>query len=166
MKFRKSEEAVSPVIGVILMVAITVILAAVIAAFVFGMGPPKQAPVSSIRLASVNTTAADSSIKLDHQGGADITLSDVKLIVEQGNYRATWTQVTTGTDKFNAGDTLRVYVNGAKTQITNNTNVGLAAGTNTTSFPPTTGIATASEVTVTMVDIPSGQQIAQGKIRT
>jgi archaeal flagellin N-terminal-like domain len=30
-------DAVSPVIGVILMVAITVILAAVIAAFVFGM---------------------------------------------------------------------------------------------------------------------------------
>ena len=37
MKFTKNEEAVSPVIGVILMVAITVILAAVIAAFVFGM---------------------------------------------------------------------------------------------------------------------------------
>jgi flagellin-like protein len=33
----KREDAVSPVIGVILMVAITVILAAVIAAFVFGM---------------------------------------------------------------------------------------------------------------------------------
>jgi flagellin-like protein len=37
MKFTKNEDAVSPVIGVILMVAITVILAAVIAAFVFGM---------------------------------------------------------------------------------------------------------------------------------
>ena len=37
MKFNKNDEAVSPVIGVILMVAITVILAAVIAAFVFGM---------------------------------------------------------------------------------------------------------------------------------
>ena len=38
MKFLKDrEDAVSPVIGVILMVAITVILAAVIAAFVFGM---------------------------------------------------------------------------------------------------------------------------------
>ncbi|MCE8423204.1 MAG: type IV pilin N-terminal domain-containing protein, partial [Candidatus Methanoperedens sp.] len=36
--FSKNEDAVSPVIGVILMVAITVILAAVIAAFVFGLG--------------------------------------------------------------------------------------------------------------------------------
>ena len=34
---RSDEEAVSPVIGVILMVAIVVILAAVVAAFVFGM---------------------------------------------------------------------------------------------------------------------------------
>jgi flagellin-like protein len=36
-QFEQNEEAVSPVIGVILMVAITVILAAVIAAFVFQM---------------------------------------------------------------------------------------------------------------------------------
>ena len=38
--FLKEEDAVSPVIGVILMVAITVILAAGIASFVFGIGPP------------------------------------------------------------------------------------------------------------------------------
>jgi flagellin-like protein len=37
MALRKDEKGVSPVIGVILMVAITVILAAVIASFVFGM---------------------------------------------------------------------------------------------------------------------------------
>ena len=37
MAFTKNDEAVSPVIGVILMVAITVILAAVIAMFVFGL---------------------------------------------------------------------------------------------------------------------------------
>ncbi len=36
--FKKNDEAVSAVIGVILMVAITVILAAVIAAFVFQLG--------------------------------------------------------------------------------------------------------------------------------
>lgn len=37
MKFMTNEEGVSPVIGVILMVAITVILAAVISVFVFGL---------------------------------------------------------------------------------------------------------------------------------
>ena len=46
MKFTKNDEAVSPVIGVILMVAITVILAAVIAAFVFGMAGNIRRPRS------------------------------------------------------------------------------------------------------------------------
>lgn len=166
MRFRKNDEAVSPVIGVILMVAITVILAAVIAAFVFGMGPPKQAPQASIRVTSVNTTvAADTSVKLEHQGGADITLSDVKLIVEQGNSRMTWDQVSTSTDKLRAGDILRVYVGSANAsvRITNSTGGSLTTGS-VTSSPYQ--IQTASEVTVTMIDIPSGQQIAQGKIRT
>jgi archaeal type IV pilus assembly protein PilA len=39
---KKDEEAVSPVIGVILMVAVTVILAAIIAAFVFNMAGSMQ----------------------------------------------------------------------------------------------------------------------------
>jgi len=42
------ERAVSPVIGVILMVAITVILAAVIAAFVLDIGPGEQDPSAAI----------------------------------------------------------------------------------------------------------------------
>ena len=42
MALRKDEKGVSPVIGVILMVAITVILAAVIASFVFGLSGTMQ----------------------------------------------------------------------------------------------------------------------------
>ncbi len=41
---KKNEEAVSPVIGVILMVAVTVILAAIIAMFVFNMAGSMQSP--------------------------------------------------------------------------------------------------------------------------
>ena len=68
---RKNEEAVSPVIGVILMVAITVILAAVIGAFVFGMGPPESAPQASMRATNQSTTG----FTLEHQGGDDIDLN-------------------------------------------------------------------------------------------
>ena len=46
MVFTRKEDAVSPVIGTILMVAITVILAAVIGAFVFGC--PSKYPESQI----------------------------------------------------------------------------------------------------------------------
>jgi flagellin-like protein len=68
MKLMKNEDAVSPVIGVILMVAITVILAAVIAAFVFGMA----GNISKTKI--VAATAAQqgaSNIYITYQGGQD-----------------------------------------------------------------------------------------------
>jgi len=46
----EEERAVSPVIGVILMVAITVILAAVIAAFVLDIGPGDTDPQAAISI--------------------------------------------------------------------------------------------------------------------
>ena len=66
-KFSKDEEAVSPVIGVILMVAITVILAAVIAAFVFGMG-------SSLKknyLVAATASQVGTDIVVTYNGGPD-----------------------------------------------------------------------------------------------
>ncbi len=71
--FKKGEDAVSPVIGVILMVAITVILAAVIGAFVFGMG----SGVSKTYTVSVTATQINStSVEFTVQGGADIAQVD------------------------------------------------------------------------------------------
>lgn len=64
----RTEDAVSPVIGVILMVAITVILAAVIAAFVFGMsGNIQKTRVVGVTVSSVNGTG----IVATYQGGSD-----------------------------------------------------------------------------------------------
>ena len=71
--FRKGEDAVSPVIGVILMVAITVILAAVIGAFVFGMGG------SVSKTYTIGVTAAQTgahTIDLTFQGGPDADVVD------------------------------------------------------------------------------------------
>ena len=81
MKLRKDEEAVSPVIGVILMVAITVILAAVIAAFVFGLGgSTEKAPTASITVANnPDTSALD--LKVQHKGGDTLKGGDWKISV-------------------------------------------------------------------------------------
>lgn len=65
----KNDEAVSPVIGVILMVAITVILAAVIAAFVFGLAGTTQATKSVGVTANLN---ASNFVVITWQGGADL----------------------------------------------------------------------------------------------
>ena len=68
MKNFDKEDAVSPVIGVILMVAITVILAAVIAAFVFGMaGGIQKTKVVAVTLTRTSPTAVTALF----QGGAD-----------------------------------------------------------------------------------------------
>ena len=81
-KFSKDEEAVSPVIGVILMVAITVILAAVIAAFVFGMGGSlKEAPPSTSLIASSDSSSTVLGIVINHVGGDELVGSDWKVSV-------------------------------------------------------------------------------------
>jgi len=67
MKFRENDEAVSPVIGTILMVAITVILAAVIAAFVFGMA----GNVQTTKTVAATATQQGNNITVTYQGGAD-----------------------------------------------------------------------------------------------
>ena len=64
----KNEDAVSPVIGVILMVAVTVILAAVIAAFVFGMA----SGISKTKaVAATARQTGTSSIVVTWVGGPD-----------------------------------------------------------------------------------------------
>ena len=65
----KNDSAVSPVIGVLLMVAITVILAAIIAAFVFGMaGTIQQSHVVAITMSQPDGT----HITLTNMGGQDV----------------------------------------------------------------------------------------------
>jgi len=64
----KNEEAVSPVIGVILMVAITVILAAVIAAFVFGMTDNVQTQKN----VAIGLQKSGDNLQVTIQGGADV----------------------------------------------------------------------------------------------
>jgi len=70
------DEAVSPVIGVILMVAITVILAAVIATFVLGLGDQisSTAPQASFSFDYDETLDGDAD---GASGDVDISLTDV-----------------------------------------------------------------------------------------
>jgi len=68
MKFSRNDEAVSEVIGVILTVAVTVTLAAIVAAFVFGM--PGQVKESKHVSASAQKIDAD-NIMVTYTGGKD-----------------------------------------------------------------------------------------------
>ncbi|WP_373839991.1 type IV pilin [Methanospirillum sp.] len=78
----KRDDAVSPVIGVILMVAITVILAAVIAAFVFGMA----GGVDKTRVVSVvGERLSPEEIKITNYGGQDA----IQLLEDENAFNVT-----------------------------------------------------------------------------
>jgi flagellin-like protein len=87
------DRAVSPVIGVILMVAITVILAAVIGTFVLGLGDQlgDTAPQASFTVEDVNS----SNITFVKTGGQDIDKSDLVLSVDGNRQTADFTGGTT-----------------------------------------------------------------------
>jgi len=96
--FRKNEDAVSPVIGVILMVAITVILAAVIAAFVFGLGGQQtNAPTASI-VASNNPDTSVVDMKIQHKGGDILKGGEWKLSIVANGESPTFVTSTAGSD--------------------------------------------------------------------
>jgi flagellin-like protein len=157
--FRRNEDAVSPVIGVILMVAITVILAAVIAAFVFGLGG-SQVKTPQASLSAVTASSATKNITISHSGGDSIDLNKVKAIIEQGTNRSTFSLLnSTSSQILSVGDKLVIHrddppavaVNGVigtdQSYPSGNDNFTLASGL----------------VTVTLIDTDSNQQIASIK---
>ena len=96
------DDAVSPVIGVILMVAITVILAAVIGAFVLNLGGGQNAaPQVSFEFTndSSNENNAGSTFTISHDGG-DTVSEDLSITYTNTNSTdrdETWTaDISTG----------------------------------------------------------------------
>jgi len=81
----KDDDAVSPVIGVILMVAITVILAAVIGTFVLGLGEQVQDTSPNAQFTSEynNTTPANNG-EVQFAGGTNVNINspDGTLTIE------------------------------------------------------------------------------------
>lgn len=103
------DQAVSPVIGVILMVAITVILAAVIGTFVLGLGDQVQdSPPNANFQFEYTATGSDGfgdtntegdEVKITHTGGSDVDSENVQVLVagtEVGS-SSVWTSSTIST---------------------------------------------------------------------
>lgn len=89
------DRAVSPVIGVILMVAITVILAAVIGTFVLGLGDSlQQAPQAQLDVSSEGS----GDITISHDGGDALAESDITINVENSAGTSVTTAFTGYTD--------------------------------------------------------------------
>jgi flagellin-like protein len=126
----EDDRAVSPVIGVILMVAITVILAAVIGTFVLGLGDQVQSttPQASFGFSTAgDVSSADENLStvaqgpdmanmtITHESGDSIPSSNVNLTA--GGTSKAWVgsgDISAGdsnTVRVDRGDTLRVIYN-------------------------------------------------------
>ena len=150
--FLKEEDAVSPVIGVILMVAITVILAAVIAAFVFGMGPPEQAPQAAVRAAASNDGTYN-VVKLEHQGGDAVIMTSANTKVTIDGLSVNVSVLSGDAEqRFEAGEVMYIY---------NLTSTQYIATASAADVSYTAG----STVNVKMIDVASQQMIADLDVR-
>jgi flagellin-like protein len=83
--FQKNERAVSPVIGVILMVAITVILAAVIGTFVLGLGDSLGDGQPTAQLSVENTNFTSNTTTIVHNGGDSLEGDDLRVTLDGDN---------------------------------------------------------------------------------
>ena len=77
---REDESAVSPVVGVMLMLVVTIIIAAVVSAFAGGMGSTQtKTPQASIAV-KTGTTSGNLEITFEHLGGDPVLTKDCQFI--------------------------------------------------------------------------------------
>ncbi|WP_277543500.1 type IV pilin N-terminal domain-containing protein [Haloarcula laminariae] len=121
------DDAVSPVIGVILMVAITVILAAVIATFVLGLGDSlgNQAPQATWDISTDNLgdgNADNDRVIVTHEGGDSVDQTNIQVNIDgtnafdKGSTSSDWTTISAETDwstDTSAGDKLTLEEDGS-----------------------------------------------------
>ena len=121
-KLFTEERAVSPVIGVILMVAITVILAAVVGSFVLGLAGDVSENAPTVQI-DFNYNSAGPNVTLTHDGGSSFSSDTVRLtgpegeiddLDEWGNGQVrAGDSVTVESLTVSEGDTLRVIWEGS-----------------------------------------------------
>ena len=107
------DSAVSPVIGVILMVAITVILAAVIGSFVLNLGGSLQqsAPQANFEF---DYDQDDTTVNITHTSGDSVENSSISISQSDGSGISVISSgtVTAGTEvangDYSSGETIRV----------------------------------------------------------
>ncbi|AKU08134.1 type IV pilin [Haloferax gibbonsii] len=116
----KDDSAVSPVIGVILMVAITVILAAVIGTFVLGLGDQvgDTAPQASFAFDFDNDGGAadEAQVTITHESGDAVDADRLSISIDGAAPDGTnYIESTAFSDQVSAGDSALITVGSTDT---------------------------------------------------
>lgn len=153
----KNEDAVAPVIGIVLVVAIAVVLATVIGAFVLGIGGQvsEKAPQASLGVESVDTTT--NSIILKHEGADPIAAAETRIRVDIGSDTVNFDGETVVTEvSLTAGETANITTSNGTAAFVQFDGV-LVYNTTATTVQLTSG----DDYTITFIDRVSGQVIAE-----
>ena len=81
----RTEDAVSPVIGVMLMLVVTIVIAAVVTAFATGMAGDSTSTTPMALLEADNTIVSGgvlNTFDLIHKGGDELTLENIQVVIE------------------------------------------------------------------------------------
>ena len=156
------DRGVSPVIGVILMVAITVILAAVIGAFVLGLGDQASstAPQASINIDNID--ASENETVLRHSGGDTIEWDETRLIIERvgEDEEVRWNQPSD--DSFSSADRVTALTfNGTDDVGTLDTGSEIVNADDEASFEFESG----DRISITLIDTASGEIFFDREVR-
>ncbi len=116
-KLQNDDSAVSPVIGVILMVAITVILAAVIASFVLGMGPNTATTPTASFSSEINS---DNHLVITMDSGTAISADQVEISAENSlnsnnspdidSNNVRWSTAPSSSSEITAGSSISIGI--------------------------------------------------------
>ena len=153
------ERAVSPVIGVILMVAITVILAAVIGTFVLGLGDQvtQSAPQASFSVDDYDTS--NNHINISHTGGDTLNSEKTTIKVDkEGGNSYTATAGEGNGEKLGTADSLNLNTSTNPNVHFDGTEAYNSYDGNAFTF------SDGDTVTITLIDEASGQVIYEREI--
>ena len=79
-RFIKDDQAVSPVVGVMLMLVVTIIIAAVVSAFAGGMSDgTKKVPQSAV---TVTPDITGHQVSFEHNGGDAFSLDEIEVVFQ------------------------------------------------------------------------------------
>jgi len=114
----KNNDAVSPVVGVMLMLVVTIIIAAVVASFAGGLtGSTTATPNVLITVQDVSTSSGYlNEILFIHKGGDSLSLANTKVSLQCLGYTTEFTVAggtLTGDSTISVGDQMTVDASGA-----------------------------------------------------
>lgn len=154
-----NDRAVSPVIGVILMVAVTVVLAAAIGTFVLDLG---GVAATTPPMASVSVTAdpVSDTLTVYHRGGDRLDASRTRVVLrnESADEITIW-QPTADRAILAVGGSATVNVSGETIEWNGEGDDDYLAGAGDVD-----GVAPRTAYTLQLVDVPSGRMIAETRV--